>query len=181
MVLAGGHPGLRGSKLEIEGLEHLFPDSARWKPDGGLQGLVAMSKKAKVLHVSGHAKGVSEQGGEIDLGPLRVSLAGLFSFQFEDGPLVVLATCEGGAGYDSKRGRSFSLITPFRAAGASRVMANIWALDDKEASVFFMEFYRLLKKDGATPEAALDKLRDRARLSGRHPYYWAGLFLIQGL
>ena len=39
-------------------------------------------------------------------------------------PLVVLAACDGGAGYELSSGRSFSLVTPLRGAGAGQVLAN---------------------------------------------------------
>jgi CHAT domain-containing protein len=180
MLLVGGHPGLNGSRKEIAELASLFEEASVWRQDTGLDGLVEASRRARVVHISGHGKGFREGDGEIDLGPIQVDLEGLFSFQFQKEPLVVLATCEGGSGYDSERGRSFSLVTPFRAAGASRVLANIWALNDAEALGFFVGFYRMLK-GGVTPEGALDQLRDQARRADRHPYYWAGLFLTQGL
>lgn len=183
VVLAGAQTELKGTQREMAAIEKIYPGALRWQPTTGLEGLARLSLEAEVLHLTGHGYGLSSSsnsGGLLDLGPLQVTLDELFSLQLERHPLVVLATCDGGSGLDADVGRSFNLTTPFRSAGASAVLASIWALDDRYGAQFFPNFYRLLVED-VEPWKALEILRADARKSRKHPFYWAGLFLVESL
>ena len=181
VLLAGNHPKLAGSRYEIERLRTIFPNATVWQPESGLPGLRREAGKASIIHLTGHGEAVTELGqGEIDLGPLQMGLEDLFGLELRNRPLVVLATCEGGTGYQTREGRRFSLVTPFRAVGASAVLANIWALDDRRAVDFFARFYQAMER-GQEPERALFELRGESAAAGEHPYYWSGLFLLRGL
>ena len=181
ILLAGDHPKLEGSRHEITLLKGMFPDAVVWQPDSGLTGLRRDAKRASIIHLTGHGEAVTELGeGEIDLGPIQVGMEDLFALDLQNRPLVVLATCEGGTGYQTREGRRFSLVTPFRVDGASAVMANIWALDDRRSVDFFLRFYEALR-EGLEPERVLFDLRGELAAAGEHPYYWSGLFLLRGL
>ncbi|MCA9779876.1 MAG: CHAT domain-containing protein, partial [Candidatus Eremiobacteraeota bacterium] len=181
VLLAGDHPKLAGSRHEIERLRTIFPRATVWRPESGLAGLRREASRASIIHLTGHGEAVTELGqGEIDLGPLQMGLEELFGLDLRNRPLVVLATCEGGTGYQTREGRRFSLVTPFRAVGASAVLANIWALDDRRAVDFFARFYQAMER-GQEPERALFELRGESIAAGEHPYYWSGLFLLRGL
>lgn len=181
LFLAGDHPELAGSRRELEVVRRLYPEAEVWEPQTGLEGLIEGSSRASVIHLSGHGEAVTEMGtGEIDLGALQMSMEDLFALDLQQRPLVVLATCRGGAGYETSEGRRFSLVTPFRAVGASAVLANIWALDDRWAAGYFERFYQALRT-GRDPESIVYDLRLESVRAGEHPYYWSGLFLYQGL
>ena len=181
ILLAGDHPSLAGSREEIALLQRLFPEAVVWQPESGLSGLRKDAKQASIIHLTGHGEAVTELGeGKLDLGPIQIGLEDLFGLELQNRPLVVLATCEGGTGYQTREGRRFSLVTPFRADGASAVMANIWALDDRRSVEFFVRFYEAIQQ-GREPERALFELRGESVAAGDHPYYWSGLFLLRGL
>lgn len=181
ILLAGDHPKLAGSRDEVTLLRRMFPDAVVWQSDSGLPGLRRDAQRASIIHLTGHGEAVTELGeGKIDLGPIQVGMEDLFALDLQNRPLVVLATCEGGTGYRTREGRRFSLVTPFRANGASAVMANIWALDDRRSVHFFLRFYEALSK-GLEPERVLFDLRRKLAAAGEHPYYWSGLFLLRGL
>jgi tetratricopeptide (TPR) repeat protein len=181
LFLAGDHPELPGSRRELEVVRRLFPEAVVWDPETGLEGLREGSREASIIHLTGHGEAVTERGtGEIDLGELQLNLEDLFALNLQQRPLVVLATCQGGAGYETSEGRRFSLVTPFRAVGASGVLANVWALDDRWAAGYFERFYQALKK-GRDPESVVYDLRLESVRADEHPYYWSGLFLYQGL
>jgi CHAT domain-containing protein len=85
--------------------------------------------------------------------------------------LIVLSACE-----------SSPLAEGFLYAGAHRVLATLWPVNDAATSELMAYFYdALLTREGFTPAAALRQ----AQLSlarnprWRHPYYWAG-FALQG-
>jgi CHAT domain-containing protein len=66
-------------------------------------------------------------------------------------------------------------------AGAQRVVASLWQVDDQATSELMRRFYRGMLKEGLRPAAALREAQ--IEMSGisrwSSPYYWAG-FVIQG-
>jgi CHAT domain-containing protein len=73
------------------------------------------------------------------------------------------------------------LTRGFMYAGASRVVATLWSVDDFVTADLMAKFYRAMEQDKLRPAAALRKAQLeiwRHRGLGA-PYYWAG-FQIQG-
>ena len=66
-------------------------------------------------------------------------------------------------------------------AGAERVVASLWQVDDLATAKLMQRFYRGMLKDGLAPAAALRlaqlELAREKRWSS--PYFWAG-FVLQG-
>jgi CHAT domain-containing protein/Tfp pilus assembly protein PilF len=97
--------------------------------------------------------------------------------------LVVLSACRTGLGRDVKGEGLVGLTRGFMYAGAPRVLASLWRVDDAATSSLMTAFYRaLLGPDPRTPAAALRAAqttvaRDRRWAS---PYYWAA-FQLQGV
>jgi CHAT domain-containing protein len=95
--------------------------------------------------------------------------------------LVVLSACDTALGQEVRGEGLIGLARGFIYAGASRVMASLWSVDDEVTSELMARFYRYLEHDKMTPAAALraaqmDVAKDK-RWSA--PYYWAG-FQLQG-
>jgi CHAT domain-containing protein len=69
----------------------------------------------------------------------------------------------------------------FMYAGASRVLASLWKVDDAGTAELMGRFYKGIFKDHLPPAAALQKAQmgmwKQKRWSS--PYYWAG-FVLQG-
>jgi CHAT domain-containing protein len=94
-------------------------------------------------------------------------------------PLVFLSGCETGLGPGASQrhtpGEDYAtLAAVFLAAGASQVVATLWAIPDTGAAVLTARFYEELAR--TAPAEALAAAQ-RAMLAGgrfRHPYYWAG-------
>ena len=179
-LLAGGHPDLPGSTVEVGRIRRLWPGARVWAPSSGFEGLEREARAATLVHLSGHGQGVEgRHGGVIDLGPLQVGVDQLFSLQLQRAPLVTLAACDGGLDHSLPDGRSFSLITPLRAAGAGGVLASLWTLDDERSAELFPAFYERVAR-GEAPGMALNSLRETLRGSAP-PYVWAGLKLVESL
>ncbi|HVR96375.1 MAG TPA: CHAT domain-containing tetratricopeptide repeat protein [Thermoanaerobaculia bacterium] len=95
--------------------------------------------------------------------------------------LVVLSGCETALGREV-RGEGLSGLTRgFMYAGAARVMASLWRVEDRATSELMSRFYRALLAEGHRPAAALREaqLAVRAERRWRDPYYWAP-FVLQG-
>jgi CHAT domain-containing protein len=95
--------------------------------------------------------------------------------------LVVLSGCQTGLGKELAGEGLVGLTRGFMFAGAPRVVASLWPVDDLATSELMKRFYRGMLKEGLAPAAALRAAQlELARLPrlGR-PYYWAG-FVLQG-
>ena len=99
--------------------------------------------------------------------------------------LVVLSACQTALGREVSGEGLVGLTRGFMCAGAARVLATLWKVDDQKTASLMKAFYeRLLGKDGQmrmTPAAALRAAQIemwRSKLNSP-PFYWAG-FVLQG-
>ncbi|MBV9624259.1 MAG: CHAT domain-containing protein, partial [Acidobacteria bacterium] len=96
--------------------------------------------------------------------------------------LVVLSGCQTALGRDIKGEGLVGLTRGFMYAGATRIMASLWAVDDAATAEFMAHFYQAMLKENLRPAAALRRaqlyMRDQERWRG-DPYYWAA-FQLQG-
>ena len=95
--------------------------------------------------------------------------------------LVVLSACETALGKEIKGEGLIGLTRGFMYAGAPRVVASLWNVEDRATAELMKRFYegmlkRQLKPAAALREAQLALSRDK-RWSA--PYYWAA-FILQG-
>ena len=95
--------------------------------------------------------------------------------------LVVLSACQTALGKEIKGEGLVGLTRGFMYAGAPRVVATLWRIDDRATADMMRRFYEAMLKDGLRPSAALraaqlSMLRDR-RWHDAH--FWAP-FTIQG-
>jgi CHAT domain-containing protein/predicted negative regulator of RcsB-dependent stress response len=93
--------------------------------------------------------------------------------------MVVLSACQTGVGKPVKGEGLIALTRGFMYAGAARVVASLWKVDDEATAELMKSFYTyLLEKKmpaaAALRQAQLDLMQDRPE-----PYYWAG-FVLQG-
>jgi CHAT domain-containing protein len=95
--------------------------------------------------------------------------------------LVVLSACQTALGKEVRGEGLVGLTRGFMYAGAARVLASLWSVEDRATARLMKSFYRYLL---AEKRPAADALR-RAQLdmAGKppydSPYYWAG-FSLQG-
>jgi CHAT domain-containing protein len=95
--------------------------------------------------------------------------------------LVVLSACETGLGREVQGEGLVGLTRGFMHAGASRVVASSWKVDDVATAELMGRFYRAMEKEGMRPAAALRQaqLEMWKQKDWRAPYYWAA-FQMQG-
>ncbi len=95
--------------------------------------------------------------------------------------LVVLSACGTAAGKEILGEGRLSLARSFLHAGARRVVASQWNVDDRATAELMKLFYRALEDGAGTPAAALrEAQRSMAKQPAwRAPYFWAG-FLLHG-
>ena len=95
--------------------------------------------------------------------------------------LVVLSACQTALGKEVKGEGLVGLTRGFMYAGASRVSASLWKVDDAGTAELMRRFYAHMLKDGQTPAAALRaaQVEMAGQTLWRSPYFWAA-FVMQG-
>lgn len=95
--------------------------------------------------------------------------------------LVVLSVCDSGNGRSIGSEGPATLARAFFYAGAPRVLATLWPVDDRASASFMRRFYAGILEHGLRPPQALRQaqmeLRNDPRWSAA--YYWSG-FVLQG-
>lgn len=94
--------------------------------------------------------------------------------------LVVLSACRTALGEEIRGEGLVGLAHGFFHAGASRLLASLWSVDDAATAELMSAFYRELLA-GAEPAAALRaaQLGVRREPAWRSPYYWTP-FVLEG-
>jgi len=95
--------------------------------------------------------------------------------------LVVLSGCRTALGREVRGEGITGLSRAFLFAGAARVAASLWKVDDAATAALMIHFYRGLFVDKLPAVAALRAAQATLRQDPRwsSPYYWAG-FVLQG-
>jgi CHAT domain-containing protein len=96
--------------------------------------------------------------------------------------MVVLSACETGIGKMVKGEGLAAMSRGFMYAGAKRVVASLWEVNDSSTAELMTHFYRnLFDGKGQRPAAALRAAQIEMRLKDPEssPYFWAA-FIIQG-
>jgi CHAT domain-containing protein len=190
-----GFTRLPFSRQEAEGIIALTQEGTGLKAtDFSASRDLAMSQELnqyRILHFATHGLLNSErpelsglvfslvdQEGKPQDGFLR--LHEIYNLQL-NADLIVLSACETGLGKEIKGEGLIGLTRGFMYAGAPRVVASLWNVDDLATAELMKLFYQGLLKDGLPAGAALRAAQ--LELSGQKrwasPYFWAG-FVLHG-
>ncbi|HSK80218.1 MAG TPA: CHAT domain-containing tetratricopeptide repeat protein, partial [Thermoanaerobaculia bacterium] len=95
--------------------------------------------------------------------------------------LVVLSACQTALGKEIRGEGLVGLTRGFMYAGAERVLASLWSVEDRATAELMKRFYHALLVEKLRPAAALRQAQLDMAGSARwsSPYYWAG-FSLQG-
>lgn len=189
-------PRLRFSRLEAESILALTAEPAG---EPGLAALdfaankqTAMSPELsqyRIVHMATHGLlnsqhpelsgivlSLVDERGEAQDGFLR--LHEIYNLRL-NADLVVLSACQTALGREVRGEGLVGLTRGFMYAGAARVVASLWNVQDKATSELMTAFYEAMFKDGQSPAAALRTAQVAMWREGRAPYYWAA-FVLQG-
>ena len=93
------------------------------------------------------------------------------------GGLVVLSACDSAGGGLARGEGVLGLASSFLEAGSHAVIGTLWPIDDREASEFFVDFYRELAV-GATAGDALALTQRSWAKRNRDPAIWSSVVLV---
>jgi CHAT domain-containing protein len=128
--------------------------------------------------LSGLALSLVNEKGQPQDGFLRMT--DLYDLKL-NADLIVLSACRTAMGKDVKGEGLIGLTRGFMYAGAPRIVASLWDVNDAATAELMSRFYRHLLKDKLPATAALRAAQLSMSKESRWaaPYYWAG-FVIQG-
>jgi CHAT domain-containing protein len=120
---------------------------------------------------------VDRSGGRQD-GYLR--LRDIYNVRL-DADLVVLSACQTALGKEVGGEGLIGLTRAFMYAGAPRVVASLWQVNDLATAELMKHFYAGMLQRGLRPAAALRAAQLRMAEDRRwsSPYFWAG-FVLEG-
>jgi CHAT domain-containing protein len=95
--------------------------------------------------------------------------------------LVVLSACQTALGKDVKGEGLIGLTRGFMYAGAPRVAASLWRIDDRASAELMTRFYQAMLGQGMSAASALRSAQASMWKEKRWgaPYHWAG-YILQG-
>lgn len=94
------------------------------------------------------------------------------------GRTVVLSACETARAEAGSGDEGLGLVRAFLVAGAARVVASLWPVDD-EVTAGFMEAFHVALAAGESASAALGAAMGETRRRHPHPCFW-GAFTLSG-
>jgi CHAT domain-containing protein len=95
--------------------------------------------------------------------------------------LVVLSACSSALGKPVEGEGLVGIMRGFMYAGARRIVASLWRVDDRATAALMSRFYREMLQNKRSPAAALRhaQLEMWRQSEWRQPFYWAA-FVLQG-
>jgi tetratricopeptide (TPR) repeat protein len=131
----------------------------------------------RYIHFATHVE-LGKVEPRIELTKSRLTLANVYALTL-DADLVTLSGCRTALGEELNGEGLMSFTHAFLFAGANRVLATLWNVDDQATAAFMQQFYTALLTRQRTPAEALADAREALRKQPRyqHPWYWAGFAL----
>ena len=186
---------LQFSRAEAEAVYSASPQADSWKVTGFKANRTTATgtelSQYKIIHIATHGvvnskhpelsgillSMVDETGRPVD-GFLQ--LHEIYNLKLP-AELVVLSACETGIGKEVRGEGLIALTRGFMYAGAARVVASLWKVDDSATAALMAQFYKEIFANGKSPAAALQAAQRHVseHKRWREPFYWAG-FVLQG-
>lgn len=182
---------LVASREEVQGIAALFAEKQ-------LDGKIFLQAEATEENATAITQGILHLATHSFAAPGRPELSGIVFHQEDlDGDgiwyaaeiygqslehdLVVLSSCESGAGDFAPGEGVLALPRAFLSAGSRSVLASLWKVNDKPTAALMLQFYRELL--GGQPAKSALQAAKRKMAEGKDtadPRQWAGFVLYGG-
>jgi CHAT domain-containing protein len=151
---------------------------ARWNDYGVAHFATHALLNARHPELSGIVLSLYGKDGRAEDGFLRVN--DIYNLHMP-ADLVVLSVCESAVGKSVGGEGAANLARAFFYAGARRVVASLWPVDDRASVAFMRAFYGALLGKHLSPAQALIEAQREMRANPRWqaPYYWSG-YVVEG-
>jgi CHAT domain-containing protein/tetratricopeptide (TPR) repeat protein len=151
---------------------------ARWNDYGIAHFATHALLNARHPELSGIVLSLYGKDGRAEDGFLRVN--DIYNLHMP-ADLVVLSVCESAVGKSIGGEGAATLARAFFYAGARRVVASLWPVDDRASVAFMRAFYGAMLGKHLRPQQALIEAQREMRANPRWlaPYYWSG-YIVEG-
>ncbi len=184
-TLSHGSPAqLPGAALEIRSVMENFRGRIYEGSDASVKNFLSVINEPVIFHLAMHSvtDSVNSKYSFLLFDGFSDTLTDgkLYNYEISSlnmrSPLVVISSCNSGAGTLYQAEGLMSIARSFRLAGASSVVKTAWKVNDETSARIVSRFYYYLSKGKYTDEALrlskLDYLKDMPpAFSG--PYFWA--------
>ena len=179
LVLGVGGAGLPQVATEAEAVAAALGGAVQVRLDEAatLAAMAAEAGDADLLHLACHGQFRADNPdfSYLELADGRLTLHEVTQLRLR-ASLVVLSACETGASRLAPGDELLGLVRAFLLAGAARVLATQWVVDDAATAALVARIYRALAA-GAAPARALQQAQAEAAGAGLHPGLWAAFAL----
>jgi CHAT domain-containing protein len=180
-VALGESSRLSHTAREASFVASLFDDGHAFVGEqASLAVLQAQAPGADVLHLACHAQFRSDNPRfsalHLSDAALTVECAEVLGLK---ACTVVLSACETGVTGLGSGDEMVGLVRAFMVAGASRVLASLWPVDDEITVAFMAQFYTALL-GGQSAAASLRLAQTATAYQHPHPHFWAAFTLYGG-
>ncbi len=180
-LIFGESSRLQHAAAEANFVARMFPSArACIDSEATLVNLRSLAPHADVIHFACHAQFRADNpmfsALHLHDGALTVEAAESLGLRQST---VVLSACETALADHGTGDEMVGLVRAFLVAGAARVVASLWPVDDNITSQFMTHFYAALARD-IPAAAALREAQVAIRRDHPHPYFWAAFTLFGG-
>ena len=194
LALSGYSP-LPGTAKEARAVGALFEEATLYLGKNATAGNLLGVHTPTILHIATHGFASQEAYDETALLKSGLVFSGaneanatagivnaleVSAMDLNETELVTLSSCYSGSGAVEKMEGIAGLGEAFREAGAKRVMASLWAVEDSVSQTMITDFYREVKRHGDYIKALRDTKLGQIERGISHPYYWANYLLYGG-
>jgi CHAT domain-containing protein/Tfp pilus assembly protein PilF len=189
LVAFGNPDGTLPSALdEVERLKVIYPNSKVYMLwEARKERLFDLPKGTDLLHLATHGRldsgDVNESyikmASEGAKGMGKLKLSEIYDLPLENTSLVTLSACETALGEKDPGTEIASLAQAFSIAGATTVVASLWAVYDPSTADIMDSFYRELRK-GVPKVEALQHAQVTILHNPKYsnPYFWAPFIML---
>ncbi|MBS0447766.1 MAG: CHAT domain-containing protein [Proteobacteria bacterium] len=180
-VVVGETGRLAHTQTEVRAVAACFGDAVLLQgADATAAGVQQLATGADVLHLACHAEFRADNPmfSALHLDDAPLTAERIETLQLPPG-IVVLSACETGLSVGGAGDEHLGLVRAFFVAGAARVLASLWPVDDAVTARFMATFYDALTA-GRAPAVALQQAQRDVRRAHPHPYFWAAFALYGG-
>jgi tetratricopeptide (TPR) repeat protein len=172
---------LAHARAEAEAVASVYPSATLCLDEqASLANLRTHAPRADAIHLACHAqfRGDNPVFSALHLhdGALTVQAAQALRLRR---CTVVLSACETALADQGSGDEMVGLVRAFLVAGAARVVASLWPVDDRVTATFMGQFHAALARH-ETPAAALRLAQGAVRKDHPHPGHWAAFALFGG-
>lgn len=174
------------AQAEIDAAATYFAEAAVYQGEAATLAQVnAAAAVADVLHLATHGLFRPDNSffSALKLADGWLDVRAIYRMRLR-AALVVLSACESGMGQVRGGDEVVGLVRGFLAAGAQKMIASLWNVNDLRAAELMRYFYDQLCAEQRpstrtlSPAAALRAAQIWAIRQDQHPYFWASFYAI---